>query len=205
MADGVLLLGGHVRKGAGVALGREQGVVAEAFGPGPLEGDRAPARAFDEVLLAAAKEANGRSELGGACFGGSGANAVELGEELCHVGFGVAVGAGVTCAQHAGRPFEGLDLQARVVREAIEPVVGDHVAGFELGIALKGRSILDDFLVAADVGQALDAVPVAEHFLEFAHLVGVVRGEHENGQLVVLGVAHAAKVRRRRDRDKVRV
>lgn len=36
VADRVLFLGGHVRKGAGVALGREQGVVAEAFGPGPL-------------------------------------------------------------------------------------------------------------------------------------------------------------------------
>ena len=77
MADCVLFLGGHVRKGAGVALGREQGVVAEAFGPGPLEGDRAPARAFDEVLLAVANEADGRAELGGASFGGGGANAVE--------------------------------------------------------------------------------------------------------------------------------
>ena len=81
--------------------------------------------------------------------------------------------------------------------------MGDDVAGFDLGIAFKGGSVLDDFLVAADVGQALDAVPVAEHFLEFAHFVGVVRGEHENGQLV-LGVAHAAKVRRRRDRGKGR-
>ena len=182
----------------------EKGVVPKSLRTTACRFNESLALAFNQVFFALLNQANDRTELRSPGFFGCGAHAFELRQKLGHVALGVAMGTGIARAEDPRRPFEGLDLQTCVVREAIEPVVGDDVAGFELGIALKGRSVLDDFLVAADVGQALDAVPVAEHFLEFAHLVGVVRGEHENGQLVVLGVAHAAKVRRRRDRDKGR-
>ncbi len=198
MADRVFLFGGHVCKRSVVALGLEDGVIAKARGPGALEGNRAPARAFDEVLLAVVNEADGCAELGGPGFGGGGANADELGEELRHVGFRVAVGAGVTCAQHAGRPFQGVDLEARIVRETIETIVGNDVARLDLGVALEGGGVFDDLFVAPNVSQALDAVAVAEHFLELTHLVGVVRGENEDGKSVVVGLVHVAKVRRMR-------
>ena len=168
----------------------EDGVVSKSFGTTPSRFNETFALAFHQVFLAILNQANNCAELRRSGFLGRSSDAVELGEELRHVGFGVAVGAGVTCAQHAGRPFEGLNLQARVVRKAIEPVVGDDVAGFDLSIAFERGGIFDDLLVTTDVGQALDAVPVAKHFLELAHLVGVVRREHENRPLVVFEVAH---------------
>ena len=75
---------------------------------------------------------------------------------------------------------QSVNFQSSVVGKAVEPVMFNDMMGLDLGIAFQRGRIFDNLFVATDVGQALNAVAVPEHFLELFHLVGVVCGEDQH-------------------------
>jgi probable blue pigment (indigoidine) exporter len=163
VADGVLLVGGHLGEAAAVALDRHHdGVVAEptrATGRIGHHGlDRAP---FDD-LAAIGPDHGDRGDV--AAGPRRGRHAVELAQ---HAGDPVGL-VGPAGGPHAGRAAELVDLDARVVGHGGFAGGRGERAGLEQGVGLEGVPGL------LDVGVAGDDVPArAEDVGDLGDLVGV--------------------------------
>jgi probable blue pigment (indigoidine) exporter len=163
VADGVLLVRGHLREAAAVALDRHHdGVVAEpprATGRIGHHGlDRAP---FDH-LAAVGPDHGDRGDV--AAGPRRGRHAVELAQ---HAGDPVGL-AGPAGRPHAGRAAEVVDLDARVVGHGGLAGGRRERSGLDEGVGLEGVTGL------LDVGVAGDDLPArTEDVRDLGDLVGV--------------------------------
>lgn len=165
VADAVLGGGIHLREGLVVAVGEEHRVVAEAVGAALLGEDDAVHAALEEVLLAVQDQGDHGLETGPAVL-----HAAHLREELADVVLVGAALAGVTGGIDARLSVQCLDLQSRVVGEAVAMVVLHDVLGFLQSVAFQRVGGLRD-VGAAEFGQVEDVVIRAE---DSADLVGFV-------------------------------
>ena len=180
VTDGVFHFEAQLGKGPVVAVGLEDGVVAEALGAALLLGDATVATTFEVIGFAVKVQRDAGAESGlavGFPFHG--------GEHLVDIVLVAAMLAGKTSRIDARRTAQGLHLEACVVGEAVHmELVGDKVR-LDLGGAFDGVGILDDVLMAADIFEAQDLIAsfresgTGHDFAHFAQFVLVIGGEYD--------------------------
>src|SRR4051794_8347131 len=181
VADGVLLGRFELGGGAGVALGHEDRVVAEAVLTARRPHDDSVEPALRHALAAAGQHESGRAgEPGGAVLVG---HVSQLRQEQLEVRPVVAVPARPAGAEDAGRAAEHVDTQAGVVRDGRQPGGGGDGAGLEQGVAGEGRLGLGDVWDLRErLGpDHLDAVQslVRQDAPQLDDLVRVPGGQHQ--------------------------
>ena len=150
MADGVFYFVAQLGKGLVVAIGLEDGVVAEALGAPLLLGDLAVATAFEVIGFAVEVQRNagaeGRLAVGLPLHGS---------QHLVDVVLVGAMLTGITCRIDTWGTVQGFHLEARVICEAVHVVLVRDEVRLDLGVALDGVGVFDDILVTADVSVAM--------------------------------------------------
>ena len=195
VADGVFHFVAQLGKGQFVAVGLEDGVVAEAIGTALLLGDVTVATAFEEIGLTVKVQRDASTE---------GCLAVGLplhgSQHLVDVVLVGAMLTGITGRIDAWGAAQGLHLEAGVVGETVHMVlVGDEVR-LDLGVAFNGVGVFNDVLVTADVFEAQDLIEAFHDFAHLAQLVFVIGGEDDLFHFsLVLGI-----VLRTRNRSKIK-
>ena len=170
VADAVLVLGRHLGESAAITLdGLEYAVVAEATSAVALGEDDALDLSLEQVHLIALQQDDGGVETGGAIV-----DSIEFFQHLVDVGLAVVTRPGIACRVHPRLATQGVNLQPRVVAEAVITVVFLDVTGFDLGITLDIVGSFGNILVTTYVGQTEHLVTVAEHLPQLLQLVGVV-------------------------------
>ena len=174
VADGVFHFVAQLGKGLVVAIGLEDGVVAEALGAPLLLGDLAVATAFEiigfTIQIQRDAGAEGRLAVGLPLHGS---------QHLVDVVLVGAMLTGITCRIDTWGTVQGLHLEARVICEAVHVVLVRDEVRLDLGVALDGVGILDNVFMATDVVEAQDLVEAFHDFAHLAQLVFVIGGEYD--------------------------
>src|SRR5258708_28371255 len=110
MVIAVLFFEGHLGEGAGVAIGDEDGIIAEAFGAGGCFEDMSFDDTFEEVFRVVVDEADDAAEARPPMW-----VVAEFLEDFCDILFAGLVFAGVAGAEDAGLATEGLYFDATVI------------------------------------------------------------------------------------------
>ncbi len=174
VADGVFHFVTQFGEGLVVAVGLEDGVVAEALGAALLLGDASVAAALEiigfTIQIQRDAGAEGRLAVGLALHGG---------EHLVDIFLVGAMLTGITCRIDTWGTVQGLHLEARVICEAVHVVLVRDEVRLDLGVAFDGVGILNDVLMATDVVEAQDLVEALHDFAHLAQLVFIVGGEYD--------------------------
>ncbi len=169
MRYGVLLLGTHLGEGAVEAVGDKQRIVPEAAAAGRAFGYASLDDTLEEVLLAALDERYDRAETRTAVVA-----ARKLRQQTSVVGLEVVAVGGITRRMNARRTAQSLDLQARVVGEAVAAGAVVYVVRLLRGVALQRGLLLGYIFGYAALARCGEAESVAQHGLDLRELVGVV-------------------------------
>ena len=148
----ILLLTTQLGESLLTSLGTEDGVIAEAMVTGALERDLAIDCALEEVRPVLIDKGDDGTEAG-TTWG-----RYPL-ETLQKEGYILFEGRMLPCETRGVDPrssVKSLDLESRIIGEAIEPVALPHVARLDEGIPLQRIGGLRDLLVTPDVSQADD-------------------------------------------------
>ena len=105
--------------------------------------------------------------------------AFEVFQQQAIIGREVVAVGGVTGRVHARGAAQRLDLQPRIVGEAVEPGAAVEVVRLLRGVAFEGLLLLGNILLNAAVAGRQQGEGVAQHSLHFGELVGVIRGEND--------------------------
>ena len=184
MADGILLFHRHLGESDVIALGTENGIVAESLATRTFGGDRTTADALKLLHLAIHQQYDDCSEL---CRAVS--DAFQLAQQFVVVGLAVVVEAFVhriACRTHSGIHTQGAYFEARIIGEAIHIVMHIHILGLLQGIACKGVRVLGDVFVAPDIAQRQNLIAFGdlratgfEQSLHLVDLVGIVGSKNK--------------------------
>lgn len=152
VAHRILLLTTQLGESLLASLRTEDGVIAEAMVTGALERDLAIDCALEEVRPVFVDKGDDGTEASTTW----GRYTLETLQKESNILF---EGSMLPCEARRVDPrcsVKSLDLEPRIIGEAIEPVALPHVARLDEGIPLQRISGLRDLLVAPDVSQTDD-------------------------------------------------
>ena len=81
---------------------------------------------------------------------------------------------GITCRVHSRLSAQGVNLQTRVVTEAVIAVIFLDITSLDLGIFLDEMASFWYILMTADVGETQHFIAVANHLPQLLQLVCIV-------------------------------
>ena len=130
-----------------------------------------PQRELGGVVLLTLNERNHRAEAGCALLHG---HILHFTQHTVDVAVAVVRHAAIACRVHTGSATQRVNLQSRVVAEAVVAIMVGHIARLHLGITLQGVGRFGYILMAANVVQTQYLNLVAHYLAQFLQLMGII-------------------------------
>ena len=175
VAHRILLLTTQLGESLLASLGAENGVIAEAMVSGALERDLAIDCALEEVRPVLIDKGDDGTEAGTTW----GRYPLETLQKESNILF---EGSMLPCEARRVDPrcsVKSLDLESRIISEAIEPVALPHVARLDESIPLQGIGGLRDLLVTPDVSETDHLQTSREEGTDLLQLMGIIARKYQ--------------------------
>ena len=175
VAHRILLLTTQLGESLLTSLGAEDGVIAEAMVTGALERDLAIDCALEEVRPVLIDKGDDGTEAGTTW----GRYTLET---LQKEGYILFEGSMLPCEARrvdSRSSVKSLDLEPRIIGEAIEPVALPHVARLDEGIPLQRIGGLRDLLVTPDVSETDHLQTSREEGTDLLQLMGIIARKYQ--------------------------
>ncbi len=175
VAHRILFLTTQLGESLLASLRTEDGVIAEAMVTGALERDLAIDCTLEEVRPVLIDKGDDGTEA-------STTRSRYPLETLQQEGYILFEGSMLpceACGVDSRSSVKSLDLESRIIGEAIEPVALPHVARLDEGIPLQRIGGLGDLLVAPDVSQTDDLQTSREEGTDLLQLMSIIARKYQ--------------------------